>query len=288
MLTSFLLATALTTNFHETLYPDWKQTFTIDQIIYEENTDYWNLSIFENGQFGRVLALDGIIQLTEKDEYSYHEMMVHVPILTHPNPKSVLIIGGGDGGSLREVLRHKSLENITQVEIDPTVIELSKTYFPTLSQGAFDDPRANIVIQDASIFVKETEQKFDVIIIDSNDPEGSAQVLFSSEFYGDCKNILNEGGILVNQNGVPFLQPEELTLTENNRKPHFKNVGFYITSVPTYVGGLMALGFASDATYEISEEVLKERLTNMEGKMKYYTPAVHIASFALPQFMMDR
>lgn len=287
MLGSLLIAGAIITNFQETLYDDWRQTFSIEELIYQEKTDYWDLSIFENKLFGRVLALDGIIQLTEKDEYAYHEMLVHVPLLAHPNPKSVLIIGGGDGGILREVLRHKNLETIIEVEIDPTVIELSKKYFPTVSNGAYENPRAKLVIQDAAKFVKETEETFDVIIVDSNDPEGPAKVLFSSEFYGDCKKILNAGGILVNQNGVPFLQKSELQLTAENRKPHFKNVTFYVTSVPTYTGGLMALGWASDKKYKVSEKTLEERLENVDGKMRYYTPAIHKACFALPQFMLD-
>lgn len=287
MLGSILIAGAIISSFQETLYDDWRQTFSVEELIYHEKTDYWDLSIFENKLFGRVLALDGIIQLTEKDEYAYHEMLVHVPLLAHPNPKSVLIIGGGDGGILREVLRHKNLERIIEVEIDPTVIELSKKYFPTVSNGAYENPRAQLIIQDAAKYVKETEETFDVIIVDSNDPEGPAKVLFSTEFYGDCKSILNAGGILVNQNGVPFLQKNELRLTKENRKPHFKNVGFYVTSVPTYAGGLMALGWASDKKYKVSETKLEERLLNVEGKMRYYTPAIHKAAFALPQFMLE-
>ncbi|MBX7066031.1 MAG: polyamine aminopropyltransferase [Parachlamydiales bacterium] len=287
MLGSILIASALISSFQETLYPDWRQTFSVEELIYQEKTDYWDLSIFENKLFGRVLALDGIIQLTEKDEYAYHEMLVHVPLLSHPNPKSVLIVGGGDGGILREVLKHKNLETIIEVEIDPTVIELSKKYFPTVSNGAYENPRAKLVIQDAAKFVKETEETFDVIIVDSNDPEGPAKILFSSEFYGDCKKILNAGGILVNQNGVPFLQKNELRITEENRKPHFKNVTFYVTSVPTYAGGLMALGWASDKKYKVSERKIEERLANVDGRMRYYTPAIHKAAFALPQFMLD-
>src|SRR5690606_205611 len=247
MFGSFLIASLLTTgSFQETLYPDWKQTFSIDQMIFQEKTDFWDLAIFENKLFGRVLALDGIIQLTVKDESAYHEMIVHVPLFTHPKPKSVLIVGGGDGGILRETLKHKNLETIIQVEIDQAVINLSKKYFPKISDGAFENPRAKVVIQDAAKFVKETEERFDCIIVDSNDPEGPAKVLFTDEFYGNCKRVLKEGGILVNQNGVPFLQKEEMALTEKARGTHFKHVTFYLTSVPTYVGGLMALGWASD------------------------------------------
>lgn len=288
MFGSFLIASLVATgSFQETLYPDWKQTFSVDQIIFQEKTDFWDLSIFENKLFGRVLALDGIIQLTENDEYAYHEMMVHVPLLTHPNPKSVLIVGGGDGGILRETLKHKNLETIIQVEIDETVINLAKKYFAGVSDGAFDNPRARVAIQDAAKFVKETEERFDCIIVDSNDPEGPAKVLFTEEFYGNCKKVLNPGGILVNQNGVPFLQKGEMSLTAKARENHFKHVTFYLTSVPTYVGGLMALGWASDKKYNVSKKQLQKRLSQIEGKLRYYTPAVHKGSFALPQFMLD-
>lgn len=278
----------LAAEFQETLYPDWKQTFSVDEMIYEEKTDFWTLNIFENRLFGRVMAMDGIIQLTEQDEYVYHEMMAHVPLLTHPDPKSVLIVGGGDGGLLREVLRHESLEKIVQVEIDRTVIELAKKYFPKVCAGAYDNPRAQIVIQDAAQFVKETPDRFDVILVDSNDPEGAAQILFTSEFYGNCKRILNPGGILVNQNGVPFLQNTELALTKKNRAPHFKHATFYVLASPTYTGGLMALGWACDKKYSVSQKLLKKRLSKIAGPMRYYTPAVHKASFSLPAFMVHQ
>ncbi len=286
MLASFLLASLLVSGYQETLYPDWKQTFTVENVIHQEKSDFWDLIIFDNAQFGRVLAMDGIIQLTEKDEFIYHEMMAHVPLLAHKDPKSVLIIGGGDGGLLREVLRHESLEKIIQVEIDPRVIELSKKYLPTLSQGAFESPRVQTIIQDAAQYVKETNETFDVIFCDSNDPEGAAKALFTSEFYGNCKRVLNANGIFVNQNGVPFVQKSELKLTEENRKPHFKYVQFFVAPIPTYVGGFMAFGWASDKKYRVAEATLQEKLAQIKGKMRYYTPAIHRAAFALPQYIL--
>lgn len=283
-----LLAALLVSGYEETLYPEWKQTFTVEEMIHEEKSEFWDLAIFQNARFGKVLAIDGAIQLTEKDEFIYHEMMVHVPLLAHDNPKSVLIIGGGDGGCLREALRHSSLETIIQVEIDPSVIELSKKYFPTVSDGAYENPRAQIVIQDAAQYVKETNQKFDVIICDSCDPEGPAQVLFTSEFYGDCKKLLNPEGIFINQNGIPFVQTTEVPLTHKNRSPHFTHTTLYLAPVPTYVGGFMAFGWASDKIYSLSTETLKTRLSRIDGRMRYYTPAIHNASFALPQYVQDQ
>lgn len=287
MFANLILAAGLLSGYQETLYPEWAQEFAMDQMIHQEKSEFWDLAIFENSRFGRVLAIDGRIQLTEKDEFIYHEMMAHVPILAHGEVKSVLIIGGGDGGTLREVLRHESLEKVILVEIDPSVIDLSKKYLPTVSQGAYDNPRAKVVIQDAAQYVKETAEKFDVIICDSGDPEGPAKVLFSTEFYGDCKKILKPNGILINQNGVPFMQKNELKLTQDNRQPHFRNVTFYVAPVPTYVGGFMAFGWASDKRYKVSEKVLQQRLAKVKGKMHYYTPAIHKAAFALPQYMLD-
>ena len=273
--------------FSETLYLEWTQSFEVSQLVHTEKSDYWDLVIFENPFFGRVLAIDGIIQTTEKDEAIYHEMMAHIPLLAHGDAKSVLIIGGGDGGTLREVLRHRGVEKVVLVEIDRRVMDLCKEFMPNLSNGAFDNAKARIVIQDAAQFVKETADFYDVIICDSCDPVGPGQVLFTAEFYGDCKARLNPGGIFVNQNGVPFIQKDEMSLTYENRKPHFKYITFYAAPVPTYTGGFMAFGWASDHNYQISEETLAERLLKIEGKMKYYTPALHNAAFVLPQYMLS-
>lgn len=273
----------------ETLYNDWRQTFRIEEKIMGEHTKQQHLVIFNNAMYGRVLALDGVIQTTEKDEFVYHEMMAHVPILAHGSVKNVLVIGGGDGGTIREVLKHKTIQNVTLVEIDESVINLSKKYLPTLSQGAFDNPRLKIVIQDGCQFVKNAPQKFDVIICDSTDPIGPGAVLFTPEFYSDCHKLLNEGGIFVNQNGVPFIQTDELKDTLKSRKQFFKDVGYYIGVVPTYVGGFMAWGWATDKKEyrDVSLETLEERFKNIEGKLRYYTPAIHKASFVLPQFIQD-
>ncbi len=286
-LTLAAVSLCATDRYLEKLYPEWGQSFAIDEMIYQEKTNFWDLAIFKNNRFGTVLAIDGTIQTTEADEAIYHEMLAHVPLLAHGNPLSVLIIGGGDGGTLREVLKHETVQNAVLVEIDGSVIELSKKYLPHLSQGAFEDPRTKIIIQDAAVYVKDSKEKFDVILCDSTDPIGPGKVLFTTEFYGDCKKLLNPKGIFVNQNGVPFLQKEELTLTLENRKPHFKHVEFYLAPIPSYVGGFMAFGYASDFKYRLSEKTLQEKLKKVKGKMQYYTPAIHKASFALPQYVLD-
>lgn len=274
-------------SYSETLYPHWGQWLENSQTIFEEKTEEQDLIIFENPQFGRVLALDGAIQLTTTDEPVYHEMMVHVPLFTHPDPKSVLIVGGGDGGILRETVRHENLKRIVLVEIDRSVIEMSQKYLPSLSKGAFQDPRVEIVIGDGAEYVKNSKETFDVIICDSTDPTGPSEVLFTKEFYGNCKRLVGKQGIFVNQNGVPFLQKDEMLLTWNNRKDHFKHVSYYTATIPTYVGGAMVFGWASETKYKPSIKKLRERLKSLKGKMFYYTPEVHKASFVLPQYMLD-
>ena len=203
----------------ERLYEDYAQSFTVSDLLFEVKTEHQHLEIYQTPALGRVMLLDGVVQTTEKDEYIYHEMMVHVPLFAHPNPKRVLIIGGGDGGILREVLRHPNIEHVTQVEIDQSVIDMCKKYFPNHSNGAFDDPRAHIVIDDGKEFVANCIETFDVIISDSTDPIGPGEVLFTSDFYADEKKCLNPGGIMVAQNGVPFLQGDEITTTYQRLKP---------------------------------------------------------------------
>ena len=286
LLATLSLALQVEGRFIETLYPAWTQTFQSLKTIHHEKSNFWDLLIFENPVFGKVLAIDGIVQTTEKDEPIYHEMIVHVPLLTHGKAKSVLILGGGDGGSLRETLRHKEVEKATLVEIDRRVMDLCKRYMPSLSNGAFEDPRALVVIQDAAQFVKETRETYDVIICDSCDPLGPGKALFTSEFYGDCKALLNPMGIFVNQAGVPFIQSDELKMISENMKPHFKEATFYTAPIPTYIGGFMAFGWGSDKKYRIPEKILKQRLDQIEGTMKHYTPRLHRSSFSLPQYML--
>lgn len=271
----------------EFMYPDWRQTFKVEEILYEEKTGEQELVIFKNATFGKVLVLDGVIQTTENDEFIYHEMIAHVPLLSHGNAKKVLIIGGGDGGTLREVLRHKTVERVVIVEIDPAVITFCKEHFPKHSNGGFEDPRTEIVIQDGSQFVKETKESFDVIICDSCDPIGPAAVLFTEEFFGDCQKLLGDSGIFVNQNGVPFMQKEQLVNTNVNLRMHFRETGFYLAAVPTYMGGFMAFAFATNNPEyrDIAKKELRKRLGNIEGGLRYYSPEIHEAAFALPGFI---
>jgi spermidine synthase len=267
--------------FTESIYEHWNQTYKIDEILFEEKTEHQHMLIFKNGLYGTVLVLDGVVQTTEKDEFVYHEMITHVPMLQHGNAQNVLIIGGGDGGSLREVLKHKTVKKAVLIDIDTQVIELSKKYLPNHSQGAFDNPRAEIIIADGCKFVKETKEKFDVIICDTTDPIGPGKVLFTEEFYNDCAKLLTDNGIFVNQNEVPNLH-DTINRTCKDLKHCFKDVKGYLAPVPTYIGGYMAFAFATNSDASVTLQELEQRLSNIKGKLKYYTPEMHKAAFALP------
>jgi spermidine synthase len=276
--------------FAETLYNEWQQNLKISKILKEEKTQEQSLIVFENPLFGRVLALDGIVQLTEADEFIYHEMLAHVPLFTHGHAESVLIIGGGDGGVAREVLRHPSVKKLTLVEIDASVVDFAKEYLPSVSNGAFNDPRFHLVISDGAEFVKKADERFDVVIVDSTDPIGPGAALFTEEFFKNCKRVLKPRGILVNQNGVPFVQSSEMKESYEKRVPHFKDVGYYVAPVSTYIGGFMTLGWATDdPSYRtISVEEIAKRLKEIKGEMKYYNPEIHKASFALPNYIRSQ
>jgi spermidine synthase len=275
--------------FQETLYDAISQSFRIDKMYFEQKTEHQHLMIFHNAMLGRVMTLDGVVQTTEVDEFIYHEMMAHVPIFAHGEAKRVLIIGGGDGGMLREVLRHDKVQHVTMVEIDSAVIDMAKEYLPNHSAGAFDDERADIVIADGMDYVRETEDRFDVIISDSTDPIGPGEVLFSDDFYAQCKRILNEGGVMATQNGVAFFQIDEVTTTSRRMGQHFSDQTFYSAAVPTYYGGVMTFAWGSDnvALRATPLQELQRRFAEAGFKTRYYSPQVHVASFALPQYIID-
>jgi spermidine synthase len=275
--------------FTETLYQGWQADYRCDEVYFDSATDHQRLVIFKNPIFGRMMMLDGVTQTTEADEFIYHEMLAHVPIMAHGDAKKVLIIGGGDGGMLREVLRHTSVELCTMVEIDPSVVELSKQYLPNHSAGAFDDPRTHLVFDDGAAFVKNPPHTYDVMIVDSTDPIGPGEVLFQDTFYANARRCLNPGGILVTQNGVPFMQPDELKNTVTHLKHLFADASCYLATIPTYVGGPMAMGWATDNAElrHIDLDVLDARFKSAEIKTRYYAPAVHKAAFALPGYVSD-
>jgi spermidine synthase len=271
----------------ERLHDHYAQSLRVDEMLYDSNTEHQRLKVFQNGQFGRILTLDDVVQTTEGDNFIYHEMLTHVPILAHGAAKRVLIIGGGDGGMARAALQHKSVEHVTMVEIDAGVVDFSKEYLPMLSDGAFDDPRLNLVINDGAVFMKETSEKFDVIIVDSTDPIGPGEVLFTDTFYGHAARALTEDGIIVTQNGVPFMQGDELTGTLRAFQALFADASCYLATIPTYAGGPMAFGWGShsDKARNVSLSDLEARFAAAGIETGYYNPEVHKAAFALPNYV---
>ncbi len=273
----------------EQLHADFQLGLRADRVIYDSETEHQRLVVFENQSFGRVLTLDSVVQTTEKDEFIYHEMLAHLPILAHGAAKKVLIIGGGDGGMLEEVLKHRGVEKVTQVEIDAGVIEFSKQYLPSICKDAYDDPRLELVIGDGAEFVANCSERYDIAIVDSSDPVGPGVVLFTDTFYGKAKNCLAPGGILVTQNGVPFLQGEELSNTLRAFKSLFADAACYLATVPSYAGGPMAFGWGSDdpAKRQPDLATLQQRYKDSGIETRYYNPAVHLGAFALPNYIAE-
>ncbi len=270
----------------ETFHPHWRVRLEADKILHEVQTEHQHLVIFENAVWGTVLILDGIFQLTTLDEFIYHEMMAHVPLMALDRPRRVLVVGGGDGGVLREVLKHPSVEKATLCEIDQSVIDLSLKYYPEIANGAFDHPRADIVIADGLKYVAEATEKFDAIIVDSSEPVGPSAVLHTKEFFADCKRALKPRGILVTQNGLPFLLPEQIMGTTRIFASLFERCAPYMCTQPCYFGGPFALNWASDETahLEITESKLRRRQSQRGIETRYWTPATHLAAFALPGY----
>lgn len=274
--------------FTETLYTDVKAGYLRNKPIYKKNSPLQKLEIFDNRGLGRILALDNIVQTTEKDEFIYHEMLSHVPLLSHKSPKKVLIIGGGDGGILREVLKHK-IEKAALVEIDKNVIELSAKYLPKISKNSFRNKKAEVIIKDGAEFVKTTRDKYDIIIIDSSDPIGPARILFQKEFYKNISRIMNKDGIMARQCGSSFFQSKELRDNFKTAKKIFAYTSVYLAAVPTYVGGFFSLLFCSKTIdpSKINKKNLSKRISRLNLKTKYYNPEIHTASFSLPNYIKE-
>jgi len=276
----------------ETLFDDFgfRMSYRVDKVLYEMQTEHQHLVLFEQPFFGKMLMLDGATQITKRDEFIYQEMMAHVPIFAHGDAREVLIIGGGDCGIAEEVLKHKRVKRLTQVEIDPAVVEFAKEHFPEFTKPVFADKRFESVIDDGMKYVARTERRFDVVIVDSTDPQGPGKVLFGQKFYAACKRCMNKGGVLVTQNGVPFFQPRELASSTAKFRRLFSDGTCYVAAIPTYIGGHMAMGWASDnrRLRQLSVKTLAERYRKAGSfATKYWTPEVHAAAFALPRFIAD-
>lgn len=276
---------------NETLYPDWGQRFRVVRELARVRSPYQDICIFESASHGRVMALDGAIQITERDEFVYQEMLAHVPLLLHGAPRQVLIIGAGDGGVLRRVLQHRTVERAVMVEIDGEVVRLAKEHLPGIAGDAWNDPRAEVIVGDGIHYAAEAAPgSFDAVIVDSTDPVGPGEALFTDAFYRDCARLLTHRGCVVNQCGVPFMQADELRETSLRRKRAFPHVSAYLAAVPTYVGGFMTLGIASKGAFEalpVDEIRARAERAGILGSTRYWTPEVQVAAFHLPPYIAE-
>ena len=256
-----------------------KLSMRIKNIIHTEKTPYQDLLIADSYEYGKVLMLDGAYQLTERDEFCYSEMMAHVPLCAHVKPEKVLIIGGGDGAILREVMKHKNISRCTLIDIDERVIECSKKFLPEQS-CAFNDSRAEIKCMDANKFINETSEKFDVVIIDSTDPVDFAANLFQAGFYNAVKKIMTPDGILTELTESPFIDTNLMKQAINQMREIFPIVKMYWGVVPTYPSGFWTYGAASLS----SDPAVPLRTVD---NTRYYTNEIHKASFILPPFLSE-
>lgn len=251
------------------------------------HSDFQQIDVFETEDLGRILVIDGFLMLTEKDEFIYHEMIVHVPMAVHPKAERVLVIGAGDGGTVRELTRYDFVKEIDLVEIDEMVIKVSREFLPQTA-CKFDDERVNIHIQDGLEFVKKYENKYDLIIVDSTDPFGPGEALFTEEFYRNCYKALKDDGIMVNQHESPFYKKDVLAMQSAHRKIFrtFDISDVYQAHIPTYSSGHWLFGFASKKYHPVND-FKSERWNSLGIKTKYYNTNLHIGAFALPNYVEE-
>jgi spermidine synthase len=272
--------------FEEAYHPHWRQRMAVERVLVQRHTGVQEVLIFENPTLGRVLVLDGIVQTSERDEFIYHEMMTHVPLIAHGAARDVLIIGGGDGGALEEVLKHERVARVTMIELDAGVVDIAREHLPGINRGAFDDPRAELLFADGVAFVAETGRQFDVIILDTTDPTGPGEPLFTEAFYADCRARLRPGGIVVGQSGNPFSEPDRIRACRDRLGRVFADASFVLTAVPAYLGGpfVFAWGCDDPAKRRLSADELAQRAC--PPGLRCYSAAVHAAAFVHPPWLM--
>lgn len=265
--------------------PDVVLCVKVDRAVHAAESTYQTLAVYDTPAFGRMLVLEGVINVTERDEFIYHEMLCHVPLIAHPQPRSVLVVGGGDGGTVREAVKHPSVERVELVEIDRAVVEVSREFLPFVS-SSLDNPAVHITYENAARFVKETSQQFDAILIDSTDPIGAGAVLFSEDFYRDCRARLHEGGVLAAQSESPFFDPHIVKTLYERGRAVFPIVRMYTAFVPSYVSGLWSFMFCSTSVDPLAH-ISQDRIAALPG-LRYYSSEIHRACFAVPPFVRTR
>lgn len=263
-------------------------TVGLKKQLFHEQTPYQLVEVFETDTWGNLMTIDGMVMLSERDEFVYHEMMAHVAMFSHPNPENVLIIGGGDGGTAREVLKHPSVKKVDMVEIDEAVVRASKLHMPEV--GDFENPKLNVLYENGLTFVDGHESEYDVIIIDGSDPVGPAVDLFKKDFYEKCHRCLKDNGVLVSQTESPFVESyhESIKSVFGACNELYPVTEMFLAFIPLYPTGMWSMLFASKGIEPISDEVIKRVGAAHEtfGKeLKYYNKEIHIGSFALPNFV---
>lgn len=259
----------------------------VSKQLHSEKTPFQRLEVFESDDYGRFFSLDGYIMITMKDEFVYHDMIVHPAMATNPAIKKVLVIGGGDGGTVRELLRYKTINKIDMIEIDERVVRVCQEYFPETSSGLTDE-RVNLIFDDGLKYVRETGERYDLIIVDSTDPIGPGEGLFSREFYSNCHRILSDEGILVNQNESPYYEQNrtELRRAYSKIKELFPIALAYQFHIPTYASGHWMFGFASKKLHPV-KDMNAAAWDELGLKTKYYNTKVHKGAFYLPNFVLE-
>lgn len=259
----------------------------VNNVLYTRQSEFQRIDIFESPEFGRFLTLDGYMMLTEKDEFIYHEMIVHIPVCAKKGVKKVLVIGGGDGGTVRELLRYDCIESIDLVEIDPLVVESCKKYLP-FTANSLDDGRVHIFYEDGLKFVRRFENAYDLIIVDSTDPFGPGEGLFTKEFYGNCYKALKEDGVLVNQHESPFYENDALAMQRAHKRiaASFPISRVYSAHIPTYPSGHWLFGFASKNIHPVKDADF-DLWNSLNIRTKYYNTNLHRAAFYLPTYVWD-
>ena len=259
----------------------------VKQHLYTGKSEFQDVDVFESEEFGKFLTLDGLMMVTEKDEFIYHDMITHVAMATNPSIKKVLVIGGGDGGTVRELTRYSHIEKIDMVEIDKLVVDVSREYLP-ITASKLDDPRVSLYFEDGIRFVADTKEIYDLILVDSTDPIGPGEGLFTTEFYQNCFNILSDNGILVNQSESTYYDQfsHEMKRAHKKIKNIFPISKVYQFHMPTYPSGHWLFGFASKKLDPI-KDVDFDKWNALGIKTKYYNPQLHVGCFALPSYVQE-
>ena len=264
-----------------------KFAIKVNKQLFSAQSEFQRIDIFESEEFGRFLTLDGLMMLTEKDEFIYHEMIVHVPMAVHPDVKKVLVIGAGDGGAIRELTRYKTIESIDFVEIDEMVVDVCKKYLPQTA-CAFDDERVHPYFQDGLKFIRKHIDEYDLIIVDSTDPFGPGEGLFTKEFYGNCYKALKQDGIMVNQHESPFYEEDAVAMKRAHKRivESFAISRVYQAHIPTYPSGHWLFGFASKKYHPV-RDLNADKWNALGLKTRYYNTNLHRGAFCLPNYVQE-